>query len=526
MSRWLWKRSALAVVTGLSLSAGSSLSAADKPAASNYQPNDVIVLKSQGRPDQTVTVIRSTRRADGRIHTEVKDALGKTFTMVDDAPNGVVDRVSQVVPAGAKDDLPRAKPREIDAPPASAFAASDSPRKRLFGRDKSESTPAPAPAAEPEKEKKPSFLNRLFSSKKKDEPAQQPQQPQSAPPQGQAYQPPVPTYAPPQGQAYQPPVPTYAPPQPTYGTLTAPATQATPNPYPAVGQPSNRIIPGVPSQMPIAPGTGDLAPWNQVRSPSPAPTVVAPTPPVAMAAPTPPVKAPAPAVTTGTTRINLTPEPPTVKPQGVADPSVTTPSVVAPTVVAPSVVAPSVVAPSVVAPSVTSPSLPAPPGVPSRPSLPLVPVAPPITVPVPPVAIPALPTIPSPSSMTKPANAPGIRTVGYLKTEQRHDVTILDEIKPQVKILRESDSTSERVLAVRCLAGGHYASRLEVKAVLFESARLDPESSVRAQCILELRDLCYFDTMFLDFLQECKNDTNANVREAAVSALAKLSPRK
>jgi len=521
MSRWLWKRSALAVVTGLSLSAGSSLSAADKPAASNYQPNDVIVLKSQGWPDQTVTVIRSTRRADGRIHTEVKDALGKTFTMVDDAPNGVVDRVSQVVPAGAKDDLPRAKPREIDAPPASAFAASDSPRKRLFGRDKSESTPAPAPAAEPEKEKKPSFLNRLFSSKKKDEPAQQPQQPQSAPPQGQAYQPPVPTYAPPQGQAYQPPVPTYAPPQPTYGTLTAPATQATPNPYPAVGQPSNRIIPGVPSQMPIAPGTGDLAPWNQVRSPSPAPTVVAPTPPVAMAAPTPPVKAPAPAVTTGTTRINLTPEPPTVKPQGVADPSVTTPSVVAPTVVAP-----SVVAPSVVAPSVTSPSLPAPPGVPSRPSLPLVPVAPPITVPVPPVAIPALPTIPSPSSMTKPANAPGIRTVGYLKTEQRHDVTILDEIKPQVKILRESDSTSERVLAVRCLAGGHYASRLEVKAVLFESARLDPESSVRAQCILELRDLCYFDTMFLDFLQECKNDTNANVREAAVSALAKLSPRK
>src|SRR5438067_7814051 len=79
MTRWCWKRGVWALLTGAAVAAGA--------AAQGPKPNDTITLKFPGLPDQKVKIIKSTRQADGKYHTEVKNpATGETYTLIDDSP--------------------------------------------------------------------------------------------------------------------------------------------------------------------------------------------------------------------------------------------------------------------------------------------------------------------------------------------------------------------------------------------------------------------------------------------------------
>ena len=162
MTRWIWKRWVWAVLAGAAVAAGSAAVAQPgKPAGSDgMKPSDTITLKAKDptKPDRKVKVLKTTRKPDGSVETEVKDpATGETFTLTELPPN----KADAATPAGLKEPiLPRAKPRTNDPltpgvgkpttpaalPPAAASAA-----------------PTEVPPGEA---KKPGLISRLFGSKK------------------------------------------------------------------------------------------------------------------------------------------------------------------------------------------------------------------------------------------------------------------------------------------------------------------------------------------------------------------------
>lgn len=467
MSRWYWKRTVLAVVMGTGMA--TSAFAADMP-TTGYKPNDVITIKMDGK-EQKLTVVSSQRLQDGRVATVVKDGAGEKFTLTDKEPNGSLDTPSGILPVGVKDYLaPKSKGTETPAPASNATAAaSDSKRWRLLGgkSEKSE-TPAQPATPPPAAEKKPSLFSRMFSKNKNETPAQQPQ----AKPAAQA-----------QGSPRQP---ANAPPAPMPAVQSAPFATGTPTP-----------------------GT-DLGPWSQVRSPNngtppvtvtappavkipTAPTVTAPSVVTAPPVPTPTTaKPPVPGVTTGTTRINLTPEPQTARPTVVTPPVPVAPE--------------RQLSPAI--PMIPTPT----PGLPS--------------IPVPSFPIPSPTQIPSPGpqSRMKPAVDSGIRTVSHTRTIVTVEGGPLDELKPQVKTLMQGATISERQMAARILAGGHYGWRPEVKDILLSAAKNDPSPSVRICCIEQLCQLGCCEPKFLNFLAECAQDDCGAFRIAAAKALKKMKP--
>jgi hypothetical protein len=209
MSRWGWKRWAWGVLAGAAVATSSGYSAGDdKPTAPELpKPNDTITLRFDGQPEQKVTVIKSTRKPDGAIETEVKDpATGQTFTLYDPPPGTKPETPTKPSGMGSKQTpstggkttagstdtptpppavkqpiLPRAKPRTDDPltplPPATAATTPDTPQDkrglgaRLFGKEQPNNpvaTPAaPAPTTPPaEPAKKPGLFARIFGPKK------------------------------------------------------------------------------------------------------------------------------------------------------------------------------------------------------------------------------------------------------------------------------------------------------------------------------------------------------------------------
>ena len=296
MTRWNWKRWAFAIVTGAALTTSLSTVASDElPKA-----GESITLKFPGQPDRVVTVVKATRKPDGSLETEVKDAKsGDTFTLVDPAPETKVPPAAPV-PVSTKPAAPQALP-PLPAPVSSnaaptAFAEAKAPvakptpmppmaeskDKRLLGGGKIfnrepeaiPNTPAAAaatPAAAAD-EKRPGIFGRVFGKK-----------------------------------------PTAAP--------TMPATSlATPAPVPTVR--SNQEPPRAQSVKPVAPpaapgGTQRVVPPTPIVPPVSAPTAPdsIPSPlPSKSIAPIPPIAAP----------IIPTPPPPPAKP--------TLPPIVVPTI--------------------------------------------------------------------------------------------------------------------------------------------------------------------------------------------------
>ena len=167
MTRWIWKRWALALVAAAGMVTAADAQSGNKAADKD---TDVIVLKFQGQPDRKVKVVKTSRQPDGKVATEVKDiATGETFTLIDSAPSGAdKDKATPPTPPAppAKDvGLPRAKSRTNDPltpdpmRPPTATAAKP--------------TPAALPVADPvpEPAKRPGPLARLFGKKPTPAPA-------------------------------------------------------------------------------------------------------------------------------------------------------------------------------------------------------------------------------------------------------------------------------------------------------------------------------------------------------------------
>ena len=126
MSRWYWKRSLLAVVAGAAAALGTR---AVEPTGGDAPP-ETIVLKTPGKPDQKVAVLRTTRRADGRVFTVVKDvATGQTFTLVDRGAALPAEAPPAVVPAGGS-DRGLFKGKGKDAEPEPSPKPSPSPERK------------------------------------------------------------------------------------------------------------------------------------------------------------------------------------------------------------------------------------------------------------------------------------------------------------------------------------------------------------------------------------------------------------
>jgi hypothetical protein len=114
MTRWIWTRWVFAIVTG-SLLAGP-LAADELPKA-----GETITLKFAGQPDKVMTVVKATRKPDGSVETEVKDAkTGEAMTLVDPAPE------KEAVKPAAKPALPPL-PKPVTTEPAKPVVSSQLP---------------------------------------------------------------------------------------------------------------------------------------------------------------------------------------------------------------------------------------------------------------------------------------------------------------------------------------------------------------------------------------------------------------
>ena len=111
MPKWNWKRWVGVVLTGTAVAAGDGgVASADDSGLP--KPNDSISLKFQGQTERKVTVIKSTRKPDGSVETEVKDTkTGETFTLIDTPPSG-----TKAVPAPSKPDLKSSTKPAADQP--------------------------------------------------------------------------------------------------------------------------------------------------------------------------------------------------------------------------------------------------------------------------------------------------------------------------------------------------------------------------------------------------------------------------
>ncbi len=133
--------------------------------------------------------------------------------------------------------------------------------------------------------------------------------------------------------------------------------------------------------------------------------------------------------------------------------------------------------------------------------------------------IPGLPSIPIPPDGVS-THASGIVQTRYLTPET---AALIKEIQPYVTTLRTARAPSERIYAMRALAGCRHASTDTVKSVIFHTCTTDPCPLVRACCIDELCKLGYFEPAFLAHLNEACDDPAEDVRNAAKEALYKMT---
>jgi hypothetical protein len=462
MLRWNWKRWAFAIVTGSALT-GAFAAAGDLP-----KSGESITLKSPGQPDRVVSVVKSVRKADGSVETQVKDAkTGDTFSLVDPAPENkipskpVVSGVPQPLPP-----LPKSPSASAEPPAGQVVGAGD---KRLIGGGKLFNrepqggpatiphTPAAAaatPVAPVAEEKRPGMIGRLFG--KKPTPAPIANAPAMPPPA---------------------PVPTFAPPPP----VSAPTTVPMPLPTPIRTNEPPRIQPMKPVAPPAAPGRVE-----KIVPPTPVvPQVSAPSAPGAIPVPSSSVRESSSAIPT--------PPPPPAKP--------TMPPVAAPTI-------PSL--PPIAAP--VKPTTPVPVAAPTIPSLPVAPVPLPT---IPPAPISKAPV--SPAVAVKPANAPEV-----VKPVVHAPVQTPAEVETLAKALKDTLAPSARLKAAKELATGPHASSKAVHTALFTAAKTDPCPEVKADCITHLSMLGDRDPSFVAFVKSACSDESSEVRLAAKTALAKL----
>lgn len=306
MTRWYWKRWACGVVAAVAV--GGWAVGVDKPAPPGPAPAaGTMILKSPDKPDQTVTVVKATRRPDGSVETLVKDVkTGETFTMLDGpAAAKAVDAPGGVVPAGKDGTPPKARPRGDDPlTPRSSTPMPVMPVEKklfagkLFTRDKADapaatrvppvtSPTAPVVAdATPDGGRKFGIVNRIFGPKSADRPAAA--LPPATVPPAAGYTPPVvrPMPTPPAASAEPPRV---MPPRPPATlsvpgrveavvppTPVVPAPVAFPTATPPVPVPMTAPV-VVPTPLPMTAPVVVPTPLPMTAPPVPVPTIPLPT---------------------------------------------------------------------------------------------------------------------------------------------------------------------------------------------------------------------------------------------------------
>ncbi|MFO0802186.1 MAG: HEAT repeat domain-containing protein [Gemmataceae bacterium] len=566
MTRWNWKRWAFAIVTGSAM-AGSFASVAsdDVPKA-----GETITLKYPGQPDRIVTVVKSTRKPDGSLETEVKDGKsGETFMLVDPAPENKIPSVSPVKPAASvpapvsvNPVPPVSKPAATTAAkapaplpplpvpvtankpvapvrpaPVSAFAeapavkspaAGQTPMppmaeakdKRLIGGGKIFNREPEGSAAVPAVEdKKTGIIGRVFG--KKPTPTTMPATslpvpaPVSTAPSART------NAEPPRVQPVQPvkpvvpPAPTrVTPPTPVVPSLTAPSAPSS-IPVPA---PSKPVAPVVVEPSKPVPPVASPAPVDVMPIPIPvkpaAPVAVTPAPVEAIPVPAP-SKPVAPVVVEPSKPVEAIPVPVPSKP-------------VAPVVVEPSkpVEGIPVPAPSKpVAPVVVEPSKPVAP-------VEAIPVPPPTKPTLPPIAVPTIPApavpapLPAPTLPSVPMTSVPVQPAVVVQPAPVRPVPVqpvsATETDSFIATLKDAPAPSARLRAVKQLSTGPQASSETVKNVLFQTAKTDVCPAVKADCIEALAKLDYRDPAFLAFVRSACSDESGEVRLAAKGAWEKL----
>lgn len=515
--RWIWRRWAWAVLSGVLVAATA---AADNPGKSGPgpksapgpgvtegpRPNDTMTLKFPGEPERKVKVIKTSRKPDGSVETEVKDvATGETLTLVDPAPGSSgpptppppmpapekvgtkptgfpttkpttkpsefpttkpVDKLTpppvttKVTPPAAAKEPPKARPRTTEPTAATATPASaDEGRRGLLGGNRS-SQPAmektadvPAAAAAkappPPAEKKPGLFSRIFGGKKSNPPA----------------------------------------------AANTPATSTPSASMPAPGVPSNSMPP-----PPIRTGQGFPPPVGGPMTGEP-PRTMPPRPVRAE-----PVVPPAPLV-----------PPPSSLPPNSLPPAPPVGSSPVPSI-------PSIPTP-LPSPSIPTP-LPGPGSAPPPTSVPVPSIPTPLPGPMP--GTPGLPTIPTPPGgpprVMAPADGGSIQVVlpvGYVPPH----IAVQRDIQPHVAALGTSLLPTERMIAARALADGRHGSTDTVKALLYQALQTDPCPAVQACCIEQLCKLGYYKPEFLQHLRASWDAADEDVRRAARVALVKMTPR-
>jgi len=487
MTRWNWKRWAFAIVSG-TVMAGSfaALASDDMPKA-----GESITLKYPGQPDRVVMVVKSVRKPDGSLETEVKDGKsGETFTLVDPAPENKIPSVSPAKPnplpplpqpvVAVQPARPVAPPAQLpviankpaspvrpapvntfaDVPVRSPVAgqtpmppmAESKDKRRLFNRDPEGL--ATVPAAQPVEDKRPGILGRVFGKKSV---------PPAMPATSMPLAPTARTNAEP--PRVQPAKPVLPPPAPNRIDRVAPPTPV----VPPVAAPT------APSSIPVPVPSKPVAPVIVVPSKPVAPVIVEPSKPVppVIVEPSKPV---APVI---------------VEPSKPIQPVVITPAPVESIPVPPPPAKPTL-------PPIAVPSIPAPVPVPTIPSVPLssVPVEPAIDVrPAPVVPVPVQP------ASVKPAAMDTDSLIGTLK---------------------DAPAPSARLRAVKQLSTGPQASSEAVKSALFHTAKTDVCAAVKADCIEALAKLDHRDPAFIAFVKTACSDDSGEVRLAAKTALEKI----
>jgi hypothetical protein len=163
-----------------------------------------------------------------------------------------------------------------------------------------------------------------------------------------------------------------------------------------------------------------------------------------------------------------------------------------------------------------------PPLFPTAPPPPLAPTPPPLPLPPAPM-IPGLPSIPIPPNGMS-SNSSKVIQARYSASPAT--AALIQDIEPYLVAMRTARTPSERIFAMRALAGCRHASTDTVKSVLFHTCTSDPCPLVRACCIDELCKLGYYDPAFLAFLNNARYDPSEDVKDAAKVALKKMSPQR
>lgn len=159
----------------------------------------------------------------------------------------------------------------------------------------------------------------------------------------------------------------------------------------------------------------------------------------------------------------------------------------------------------------------------AAPAQPVQVAAPPVAEPPPAVALPTVAEPPAVLRMSFPA-APA-----YAPPSPSWPPGLADQMRaetePYAHDLTHALRPSLRERAATALFNGRHASHPEVKQLLAQVAATDPAPTVQAHCVRLLSALGYHSREHVEFLESAAGSDHAGLRQAANTALAKLTPR-